>query len=417
MRRSVWLLVPVALALVGSLPFPSPGDHAGPFVVHEWGTFNHMQGSGGTALEGLQHEEEVLPAFVHSRIEGTASPFRVFGDRSFTVPARRVRTKMETPILYFHTDVPRRVRVEVGFEGGLMTHWFPEASDLQPSWTGPSTRPLDVGAIERSSLAWDLDLHPADAEHPPALPEVEPGDLWRIAREVRAADVETPGGEAERYVFYRGLGNLDPALEVTIEGMGMVVVSSRSTEPVPTVIAIESSPESGRFAVAGPIEPGAMVTIPVGPEPLRSLEEHVEALAHAVTGILVDQGLYADEARAMVRTWSHTWFASEGTRLLYLVPPAATEAALPLTISPAPDELVRVLVGRLEYLTPDIRAELVEALVARATGDPATVNRATERLARLGRFLEPAMRQIAAEENADAVARESALEILRLLGA
>src|SRR5438552_2503433 len=84
-------------AAIVKYPHPAPDT----FVVHEWGTFTSMQGAEGGTLEGMQHESEELPAFVHSRTQSRVSPFHVVGDGSRNVPVRRVRTKMETPVLYF----------------------------------------------------------------------------------------------------------------------------------------------------------------------------------------------------------------------------------------------------------------------------------------------------------------------------
>ena len=108
------------------------------------------------------------------------------------------------------------------------------------------------------------------------------------------------------------------------------------------------------------------------------------AAAHAYLAGLVEAGLFPDEARGMVRTWSRSWFRSEGTRLVYIVPRALTDALLPIRITPRPEKLVRVLVGRLEYLTPEVERGVERAL---RDGD-------SERLAGLGRFLEPNVRRI-----------------------
>ena len=43
-------------------------------VVHEWGTFTSFEGADGATMEGMQHESEALPAFVHSRLSAEASP-------------------------------------------------------------------------------------------------------------------------------------------------------------------------------------------------------------------------------------------------------------------------------------------------------------------------------------------------------
>lgn len=38
-----------------------------PLEVHEWGTFTSVQSPDGKDMEGLHHEEEPLPSFVHGR--------------------------------------------------------------------------------------------------------------------------------------------------------------------------------------------------------------------------------------------------------------------------------------------------------------------------------------------------------------
>ena len=75
----------------------------------------------------------------------------------------------------------------------------------------------------------------------------------------------------------------------------------------------------------------------------------------------------------MLETWRDSWF-EEGLRVFYVLPRAATDAALPLTIDPKPDELVRVLVGRVEVITPELEA--------RVLADPKSY----------GRFAEPILR-------------------------
>jgi hypothetical protein len=101
------------------------------------------------------------------------------------------------------------------------------------------------------------------------------------------------------------------------------------------------------------------------------------------TGILVDQGLYPDEAHAMVETWRDSGF-EEGSRLIYIVPRSFIDRVLPLTINPTPGQIVRVFVGRLEIVTP-ATASAVETAVA--SGDQATLNK-------YSRFLEPILQTV-----------------------
>jgi len=99
--------------------------------------------------------------------------------------------------------------------------------------------------------------------------------------------------------------------------------------------------------------------------------------------MLVGMGLYAKEAHAMVETWRDSWF-EEGTRIFYMVPRAQVDAALPLSIDPAPSRIARVFVGRIELLSPWMEANLTRALTA---GDIPEVKK-------YGRFLSPFLQQI-----------------------
>jgi hypothetical protein len=112
--------------------------------------------------------------------------------------------------------------------------------------------------------------------------------------------------------------------------------------------------------------------------------------------MLVAQGLYADEAHAMVQTWSDSWF-EEGSRLIYIVPSHFVNTILPLSICPAPTEAVRAFVGRLELITPATEDAIQTAF---ESGDDAT-------LRKYGRFLEPIL--IEMMQNTSDEAREKIL--------
>jgi hypothetical protein len=108
---------------------------------------------------------------------------------------------------------------------------------------------------------------------------------------------------------------------------------------------------------------------------------------------LVRAGLFEAGAQAMVKTWESAWFADEGTRVLYVLPPGWTDRTLSLTVSPNPDTLVRVMVGRHDVLTPEREAE-IDGLVRRVKGPKGSDQAAAETaLAKLGRFASPAQQQ------------------------
>ncbi len=99
----------------------------------------------------------------------------------------------------------------------------------------------------------------------------------------------------------------------------------------------------------------------------------MDSLKQAVENMLIAQGLYHDEAQAMFETWRDSWF-EEGSRLLYIVPRQFVDSVLPLSISPAPAQTVRVFVGRLELVTPATQRAVEQAL---ATHDQATLETGT----------------------------------------
>src|SRR5436309_1493941 len=120
--RYLWICVVLmgmsaaGVAIMSAAPQPPGGD----LVVHEWGTFLAMQGSDGVTLDGMYHEEHALPAFVHARSRD-----------QLHLPSAVL--KGETPVIYFYTHTPQRVRVAVRFPAGVWTQWYPQASVVAPA--------------------------------------------------------------------------------------------------------------------------------------------------------------------------------------------------------------------------------------------------------------------------------------------
>jgi hypothetical protein len=169
-----------------------------------------MHGSDGVTLDGMYHEEHALPAFVHAR---SRDELRL----------RTSNLKTETPVVYFYTDAPTRVRVEVGFPGGLWTQWYPQADFLGPSL-------VQIGSPPRARngrIGWTVDLMPAGLAGP-SLPATTSDALWNYTRDVDAAYVSTADStrdgvtEWERFIFYRGLGEAGLPIEVSATTGGRV---------------------------------------------------------------------------------------------------------------------------------------------------------------------------------------------------
>jgi hypothetical protein len=118
----------------------------------------------------------------------------------------------------------------------------------------------------------------------------------------------------------------------------------------------------------------------------EELSDSIESLQSDLEGMLISQGLFLDEAHAMVETWKDSWF-EEGARLIYIVPRKFVDSVLPLSITPVPAQTVRVFVSRMELVTPATESAVESAL---AKNDRAT-------LVKYGRFLEPILETVIRE--------------------
>ena len=320
--------------------------HAKSLVVHEWGTFTAVAGPDGEAVvwKPLTGEDD-LPDFVYTweeHLEG----------RRVQPPCLNKgcggRVRMETPVIYFHVDEPMTVEVDVTFPEGTLTEWYPKA---------------DIPAV--SGLHWGrFKVDPGLS--PSAFPHDGSDSHYYPARETTAAPVQvcdTQGVETERFLFYRGVGDFPLSLNVRLQD-GVRVEGPRGH-----ILVFENDGE--QLAWQG-VDHRGVTTVPRD-MPAGSKEE----LLAELQGWLVDEGLYEDEAWAMVRTWEDSWF-EPGLRVLYVLPDREVDDILPLTVSPRPDEVERVLVGRVEVITPEMQAD------ARAIGGNASALVDT-----FGRFAEP----------------------------
>jgi hypothetical protein len=189
------------------------------------------------------------------------------------------------------------------------------------------------------------------------------------ARETDAAPLEL-NSQHEKFLFYRGVGTvpLPIAAKVTDE---KILIKALDSKSVAGLIVFENQGGHRRYRLLSGLQ--GEVTIS-----LKSLDDNWAGLLMDLERVLIDQGLYQREARAMIETWRDSWF-EEGTRLFYIVPRSTIDSALPLDIKPAPSKIERVFVGRMELVTPAVQQEVRSAVEAK---DQHT-------LQKYGRFLEP----------------------------
>jgi hypothetical protein len=109
----------------------------------------------------------------------------------------------------------------------------------------------------------------------------------------------------------------------------------------------------------------------------------IKALRADLEAMLIAEGLCPREARTMVETWRDSWF-EEGTRVFYIIPKAAIDQRLPLSISPTPAGAARAFVRRLELVTREMKKDVEHAIVENNLDE----------LNRYGRFLGSIVLQI-----------------------
>jgi len=355
----------------------------GRLVVHEWGTFLAMNGSDGVTLDGMYHEEHALPAFVHAR---SRDELRL----------RASNLKGETPVVYFYYDRPVRVRVEVGFPGGLWTQWYPQADFVGPSLVQSGSLPR----ARNGRIGWTVDVVPPSLADP-VLPATASDALWNHSRDVDASYVvaadstrQATRKEWERFLFYRGLGEATLPLTASTTDGARLRCGSDLREGVRHLYFLRV--EHGRGAYRYLPSLGCGESIPhVVPEMggAQPVERFATTLADDLASRLVASGLYAKEARAMVNTWRTSYLTTDGIRVLFVLPQSWTDRFIPMKIDPRPDEVVRVMVGRIELLTPE-RERLVEEAISRlASPDPIAREDAFATLRDQGRYVEPIVRR------------------------
>jgi hypothetical protein len=213
------------------------------------------------------------------------------------------------------------------------------------------------------------------------------------------------GSHFEKFLFYRGLGNFNLPMKMAALGNDKFEITNSGDDASGALLLMRIDNGVVRFTRMDPIRARSMIEVT-----LPETESTVDQLTEAMVRELMAAGLYERESLAMVNTWRSSWFGENGTRVLYLVPGKQTDQLLPLKIDPAPDEQLRVLVGRLETITPEDCQQLVRRLVGNVANDPPTNARIKEVLKSLGRFAEPAIK-FAVTQTTD-VATRKRLEVI-----
>lgn len=327
------------------------------FEVHEWGTFTSIAGKNGQAqvwrpLNGVSD----LPSFV----------YKIPKEQSNCKICTWAQVRMETPVLYFYSDHEIAVNVNVDFPSGKITEWFPKAK------------------VGNTSISWSHVILNPKSEI--CYPQEAKESHYYPARETDAIPLAVQGEqktEYEKFLFYRGVGSFDLPLSVQLKDQ-QVSINTAVPSQLGTVFLFEN--QAGKIGFQS-IKLSSTETV-VERQPLT---QSIEVVLSELEKSLLAQGLYPREAQAMLKTWRDSWF-EEGLRIFYLTPPTETAQILPLTITPKPTKIVRVLVGRIEILTPEF-IQKIQELATRILDDP----NAEKEIRRQGRFADGILQEMWAQ--------------------
>jgi hypothetical protein len=358
---TVSLLIVCAMISAAAARKKAPAVNSG-LTAHEWGTFTSVAGPSGQAVEWS-------PLTGSTDLPGFVEQFQKDGYKL----GLRGTVRMETPVLYFYSPTKRTISVTISFSKGVITEWYPHANRVEPR------KPLhDLTLYQNQpdgSIAWDaVTVSPSLASD---FPQDTRSDRYYAARATTSTPlrVQTPAGEQyEKFLFYRGVSVFTVPISATLTADGKARAENRGGHPIPSIILFERRGEKLGYRIVNSLQTEASLDPP-------ELTDSIDSVARDLEGILVAQGLYQNEAQAMVQTWRDSWF-EEGSRLLYLVPREFVDTVLPLSINPAPIQTTRVFVGRLELFTPATEAAVERAFAAH---DIPT-------LTKYARFLEPILK-------------------------
>jgi hypothetical protein len=345
------------------------------FTAHEWGTFTTIAGIEGQPVQWLPVDL--------SNIAGRASelpPFVEHFRRAGYKSILRGTVRMETPVIYFYSQYKTHISVHVSFAKGLITEWYPHATHLAP----PASLPPDAlyQPHEDGSISWDsVTVSPA---LPANFPRESASSHYYAARLTSATplSVSSPDGDQrEKFLFYRGVSTVSLPLCARVLPLAAIEFDNRTGQHIPALVLFERRGNKLGYRLLTSLPDHAILETP-------SVTGTIDSLRADLEDVLVAQGLFRDEARAMIETWRDSWF-EEGSRLFYIVPRSIVDSILPLSIDPQPARLTRVFVGRIELLTPTTETSIEAALASHDT----------ESLRKYGRFLDPLFNIILAKQS------------------
>ena len=307
-----------------------------PFIVHEWGV--HITGSAPTSgnsgfhgagkgdRDGLDGESGPLPRPIlgpPQELIDDLPPFVGRHDLEYR-PRREGRSRWRKPVLHFYGSVEGEITVEV---------LTPQGRPLA-YWPLPQLRLVRQERAHAVGMRWTGRL--TTAAPAGALPPVAAGHWWQRCREVPGLYLNTATG-SERFLFYEGTSRRSPTVTALLH-QGELSFLSPHGQPLagPVVVIVN---DAGSLRLATPQLPQQTK---LGPAALQPVGVDGEAILAACRAQWEAFGMSPVEARMIVEVWREDLLTRPGFLVITRMSPADYAEMFPLTITPTPDQLVRV---------------------------------------------------------------------------
>ena len=394
---------------------PKPAD----LVVHEWGTFTSVSNVSGASFEWRTLTGSDLPDFVYSidkpdyKHQTRDSAFEKSQSSKSAIQSYQ---RMETPVTYFYTDREMDAEVSVSFPKGLFTEWYPHVRTYSPDNTKSKTNGL---------LRWGkIKLLPETKELAKLIPNgKDQKNHYYHARETDSALVRVCNtgelgtdkvNEYEKFLFYRGVSDFEVPLKVKLLENNQIEIQNKSKEEIKHIFRVNMAKDESKFEFTCMLK--SLEVEQKGHHVYKGTKsEMVDKLSDEMEKCLIMEGLYKKEAKAMVKSWRDSWFEEDGTRVFYILPQKTTDAVLPITINPKPKEIVRVMVGRIECITPEQEKQM-KSLINSYSTTSCSRSRASilVKIQEVGRFADPIIRSIKSNGSTEEV-KKNCDKILELI--
>jgi len=198
--------------------------------------------------------------------------------------------------------------------------------------------------------------------------------------------------ETERFIYYDGLLPAPDHLQCIKVTDDSVTVKNTAKFPIGPLFFVDRRAERSKRDAAWavrqePIPPGAEVAIP-----LQAFQGGVPAdIMTAVRQGLLDAGLFAEEANAILKIWHKRFFEASGLSAMHLLPEAEYNRMLPLTITPKPAKTVRVGIAYHPHIEqqPELAARATKLIADLDSAEFPVREAATQALEKIGPWAVP----------------------------